>query len=481
MKHVCSLILLLCMQANLATAQVTGRLEFSNKDDYEDEVVLSMEEQGLLIQSFAKDSENGKRFFKTEYYSTDMKRLFVDSVLIDKDLYYYRSIYEQHMNYTVLRARDGGFSIVAFDPSTRRTAITDGEYTRKGSIRTLNIFDGLLVFSSTRKKLDRIGIIDLKTGESRFADMHFEGVKDRKVFIMENTVIGGTIYALVDVDGEVYLVRVDRNGNQLGATCLTKDTDRKLLSASISEAGGKYFVTGTYTHKGDMAEGIYFSELADWQFRFVKCYNFLDLKNFTEYMSDKRKAKVERRKEKAEKKGKEYSLKYLMASHDIMTDGRNYFYLGEAYYPVYVTYMMGNIMQTRFDGYEYTHAVLAKFDPEGKILWDNCFPMDTKTRPMYVKRFVSAGFKGDNVNLVYADGKYFVSKLFANSDGSVLQDRNQERLETDNEAESVRKAKQTNTQHWYGENFLVYGTQIVKNKENGSRRKVFSVTKYTIK
>ena len=77
--------------------------------------------------------------------------------------------------------------------------------------------------------------------------------------------------------------------------------------------------------------------MKDNKFNNIKFYNFLDLKNFTDYMSDRKQAKIERRKEKAKKAGKEYALKYLMASHRIMTDGKDYFYLGEAYFPVYST------------------------------------------------------------------------------------------------------------------------------------------------
>ena len=53
------------------------------------------------------------------------------------------------------------------------------------------------------------------------------------------------------------------------------------------------------------AEGIFFSELKNNQFNNIRFYNFLDLKNFTEYMSSRKQAKIERKKAKAEKAGKE--------------------------------------------------------------------------------------------------------------------------------------------------------------------------------
>ena len=289
MKAFVFALMALCLQFQSVCAQVTGRIEYSTRGDYEDQFISALGNRGLLIYSMAKDSENGKRYFKTEYYSTEMKFLFADSMLVDKGMYIYDAIYENGVNYCILRERDGSFSVLAFDLKTRKTKVTDSEYTRKGSMRDLIITNGMMVFSSTQKKMERIGIIDLKTGSSKFADIHFNGVRDRKIFLMENTIIDGIIYALVKVEEEIYLVRLDMQGNQLGETNLTKDISERLITISVSKAGDKYFATGTYSRsKKDGAQGIYFAQLADWQFKNIKFYNFLDLKNFTDYMSDRR-------------------------------------------------------------------------------------------------------------------------------------------------------------------------------------------------
>ncbi len=71
---------------------------------------------------------------------------------------------------------------------------------------------------------------------------------------------------------------------------------------------------------------------------------------------------------------------------------------------------------------------------------------------MYVKRFVSASMKGNNVNLLFTDKNRLVSKLFRNADGNVIQDRTSEIIETDNEDEDVKKMRYSNSQHWYGDN-----------------------------
>ena len=350
-------------------------------------------------------------------------------------------------------------------------------------MRSLCIENGYLVFSSTQKKIERIGIVNLKNGDTKYSDIHIDGVRDKKIFILENTIIDGEINSLVKVEENVYLMRFGLDGSTRSRILLTKDMKEYICNASVSKSGGKYFLTGTYTNKKEgMAQGIYFAQLEGDKFKFIKFYNFLNLKNFTEYMSSKKKAKVERRKEKAEKNGKEYSLNYHIASHKIMSENDYYYYLGEAYYPTYTTTRdgFGGVYAT-FNGYFYTHAVLVKFDNQGNIVWDNCFKMEPREKPFFVKAFVSASLKGNNVSTVFTDGKRLTSKLFRNSDGEVVKDRNTEILETIGDGESIKRARYTDSMHWYDENFIVHGNQTVKNSKTNERRRVRYISKYTIK
>lgn len=106
-------VLALCSHVMSMTAQVTGRIEYPYRADYEDQLVLPIGDKGLVIQSFAKDSKAGKRYFKTEFYSTMMTPVSTDSMLIDKGMYYYSNIVDNGVLYTVLRESDGTFMIVA--------------------------------------------------------------------------------------------------------------------------------------------------------------------------------------------------------------------------------------------------------------------------------------------------------------------------------------------------------------------------------
>ncbi|WP_031535223.1 MULTISPECIES: hypothetical protein [unclassified Bacteroides] len=479
-KTIYLLLLLLC--STVSHAQVTARVEFPYRE-YKDTYTTPMGEYGVLEQMFDKKTQDDKRWFKIMHYNTNLKLVATDSMLISKDMELYTCESDREICYSILRESDDSFLIVAYNTNTHKTNVIEGEYTHKGSMRSLCIENGYLVFSSTQKKIERIGIVNLKNGDTKYSDIHIDGVRDKKIFILENTIIDGEINSLVKVEENVYLMRFGLDGSTRSRILLTKDMKEYICNASVSKSGGKYFLTGTYTNKKEgMAQGIYFAQLEGDKFKFIKFYNFLNLKNFTEYMSSKKKAKVERRKEKAEKNGKEYSLNYHIASHKIMSENGYYYYLGEAYYPTYTTTRdgFGGVYAT-FNGYFYTHAILVKFDNQGNIVWDNCFKMEPREKPFFVKAFVSASLKGNNVSTVFTDGKRLTSKLFRNSDGEVVKDRNTEILETIGDGESIKRARYTDSMHWYDENFIVHGNQTVKNSKTNERRRVRYISKYTIK
>ena len=63
-------VIALFAQSVSMTAQVAGRIEYPYRADYEDQLVLPVGDKGLVVQSFARDTKDGKRCFKTVYYST---------------------------------------------------------------------------------------------------------------------------------------------------------------------------------------------------------------------------------------------------------------------------------------------------------------------------------------------------------------------------------------------------------------------------
>jgi hypothetical protein len=137
-----------------------------------------------------------------------------------------------------------------------------------------------------------------------------------------------------------------------------------------------------------------------------------------------------------------------------------------------------------FDGYQYTHAVLARFDAVGEMRWDQIFEMSPWSKPYYVKRFVSiASGTANAINMAFVDGNKFVSKSFA-LDGALNSSKHSDEIDTGQKGDRSRWAS-TDMSHWYEHYFIVCGTQRIKNDEEDAvkankgkkKRDVFFVNK----
>ncbi|MBR6980244.1 MAG: hypothetical protein IKH88_10475 [Prevotella sp.] len=488
------MILALVVQTFLAThAQVKARVEIPWKEDVHSYLVIPMGEEGMLLATISDKSSDGRRTLRLSHYDTDLRLVKSDSTQLDRSLDFEEYLYDEGRCLVVLREMGrvllgprkvigDDIAIVTYTPSTRKMGVVNGKYPENASMGILSVGDGIMAFNSVKRYFGYIGMVDLTTGEGQVLDPGLRGGRRKECYILRTTVVGDEVLSLVRTKKGTHLVRFDRQGGRKSCVNLTPDITQRLLTASFSEKDGSLLVTGTFTNhkKKTYDQGIYFARIDGDRLAFIRFYNFLDLQHFTEYMSSKGQKKVERRKERAERKGKELVVNKLVTSHGLMEQGGAYYYVGEAYFPTYITTSTGFSTVTVFDGYKYTHAVLVKFDADGNLLWDNCFPMDPTFKPKRVIHFVAAGFDGRNVNALYPDRRLLVSKLFSDTDGAVVQDKQKEVMGTGDEDEDVKKAKDTETVYWHGDNFLVHGTQIVKNNATGERRKVIFINKYTI-
>ncbi len=179
------------------------------------------------------------------------------------------------------------------------------------------------------------------------------------------------------------------------------------------------------------------------------------------------------------------SIDYYIADHDIIVLDDGYLFLGEAYYPTYHTETyttagangtMVTHYRTVFDGYQYTHAVLAKYSNEGTMEWDICFEMYPHYKPFYIKRFIAISEQTENtLGMIFTSGNNIVSKII-DFNGEVLSDESWDMMKTGNETDKTRWTS-SNIDYWFENHFIVYGSQKIKNKSDKSKRKVYFVNK----
>lgn len=291
---------------------------------------------------------------------------------------------------------------------------------------------------------------------------------------------------------DLYVIRLNDKGGKQDQFNLTANIDKNIIGITASKVDGdKYVYTGTYSTKStSSSEGLFFCTAKKGKVENIEFHNFIDLKNFLSYLPEKRQEKIKKKQAKKANKGKELTFQYNIAPHEIIEISDGYLFLGEAYYPTYRTEVYyetvvrnGQTVQVRrtrkvFDGYQYTHATLAKFDKSGKLLWDQSFEMWSAYKPFHVKKFISIAEKNEtSIKLIFTSGSYIHSKSYG-FDGSIKKESKSQQIKTGKEGDKT-KFSFSNLDYWYDNYFLAFGRQKIKNKDlkGKKKRKVLFVSK----
>ncbi len=283
---------------------------------------------------------------------------------------------------------------------------------------------------------------------------------------------------------------------QLIKTTKLKSTSGKVISSAKFEKISKDegLMIGTYstrkkkgfsfnpasneaTGMSTISEGIYFSKFNGEEQDYIKFYPFSKFENFLSYLNKGTEKVIKKKQSKAEKKGKELIFNYNILTHKIIKKNNEYILIGEAYYPEYqttctTTYDVKGMPTTRctsvFIGFRYTHAVVAAFDKEGELLWDNCFPIED-ILTYNLKERVKVMINDNDIILAYSYGGYIKSQIIEND--KVVQGKENTQIETNYENDKVKKNWNSDMDFWYDNYFLTWGYEKIKNKEKGNKEK----------
>jgi hypothetical protein len=263
--------------------------------------------------------------------------------------------------------------------------------------------------------------------------------------------------------------------------------EKNLLTATrVRTTGDDSLVVGTFAsgEKDYAAQGMYVAGYNGNTQAWTRYHSFTSFKHFFDYLPDKLRARVERKIEKRADKGLDLDLNYMLDLHAPMVLGDRYVMVAEAYYPEYHTYSQTytttvngvTTTQTRtyqvFDGYRYTHAVVAAFDKQGQLLWDSSVPIGNVLSPT-VREQVAVQVLGDHIKMMYC----VAGKVYAlEADGNEVHgEKAEQRLVAEDEDEQVKTSWNSHSAWWYDDWFLVWGFERIKGDDG--KRTVFAFTK----
>lgn len=491
------LITFFCITGSFGQISYEERVEIELRNGYGGERITEFGEKGLILSSKKDELTDGQKEWKYDMYDTDLQLQNTKTLLVERQFMLDERAVINDRLHTLFKTKKGEYLLHSIEAETMVETKIIGAFPKSTTVKDMVIMGDYAYFYARQKKLRFLYAVNWRTGDVKKGPVDIPGYLTIKLKLIRFQVLEDYNEVLLFIrayknnkDSEVYVLRYDQSGERKGKFKLTETVENNFSSISASPLGDNHYVfTGTYSKKrSTTSEGLFFCEAEDDKMSYVEYYNFTDLENFFKYLPERKQEKIEKKKKRKEEKGKELSYNYLIAEHPVIQLEDGYLFLGEAYYPTYrteyyTTYVNGSpVTQTRrvFDGYQYTHAVLARFDKYGEMVWDQIFEMWPSYKPFHVKRFISiADGEQDALNVVFANRGKITSKSF-DFDGNILADKTSEEIKTNFEGDETKRSF-SNINYWYDNYFIAYGSQKIKNKEDEDKtkrkRKVYFMNK----
>lgn len=314
-----------------------------------------------------------------------------------------------------------------------------------------------------------------------------KNVEVLEVFKNGDSQIGATISMEVNRSKQLLTKTFDLNTGEGHEFIVKPSEEYDLLNGKVTVLNGQdKLVMGTYGyHNRPQSQGLYVAGYVGNREVIKKYYQFTEMSNFFSFLGDKEQKRIEERATKKAERGKDIKLKYRLLVHNAIAYNNQYIMLGEAYYPTYRSERYrrygprGYYYDTRivFDGYKFTHAIVAAIDKRGDLIWDHSFKInDTKT--FQLKERVKLLAQEDLITLIYnLEGEIFQLQI---SNGKALDEAKGVNVNTTFISDQVRNSDLGEAEYWYGHNFLAWGFQKIKNNQgesNKNKRNVFYINK----
>ncbi len=476
------------------------RIETNLVDDFNRESFLEFGEKGLIIQSRRSDYVDGKEEWVFQKYDTELEKTESSSCLIGKK---YNRVYSTQTDdraFILFIDKKEKFVLGNIGIEDMVYSEVSGELPNKSRITELVVLGDYIYTKAFIKKEPVVYTINWKTGEKSLIPVDIPGYKRKRVSVQNLQVLEEANEVLLYVvavnsrkKSNMFVLRIDSQGKLLEQFNLTENVETNIIDITSHKlSNNKFIYTGTYSDKKvNRSNGLFFAQATKGDIDFITFYNFLDLEEFLSYLPERVEKKIERKKKRKESNDKELKINYFIADHDIIELGNGYLFVGEAFYPTYrsvpfTTYTIVNNVsrpttsyRQEFDGYQYTHAVIAKYNKEGELLWDTNFELFQAYKPYRLKRFINISeVSEDGMQLAFSSRNKLVSK-FINPEGEISEEQESEEIETGYDGDKSKWAH-SNLSYWYDNYFIAYGSQKIKNKEDKTvkkRRKVLFMNK----
>lgn len=491
-----SILLLLCIAMTMSiqsiwsidlNAQVEQkeRIEIESDETNANFNVVPWKDKSVLVFYSELSSKFSERQWQMSRYDDKLKKQWTETYTVNKRM----TFRDSHLN------NDGLYLLFR---NTKTDEVEVSEVDESGKITTTNAelpkrfqyagnftVNGKYAYlAGTMRKTATIIQMNLRTGSIEFIPLTDSGVNtiDGMTYDPEKEMVNVVIQNIHKGVYTLHLYRFKKNGDDLKKIILDpKSSENQFKSASVTQTpNSEDLVMGTYSVNNKSTLGLYFTKVKNGKQEKPQYYPFADFENFASFLNERKQEKYEKKLKKREKKGKGIGHNLRLYIHDLIEDDDQYIMIAEVYYPTYrsepyTTYINGRPTTSYrrvFDGYQYTHAVIAGFDKNGDKLWDNCFTMGGFKTFSIKQRIQVNKEDSKKIKLLYATFSGVKSQVIKGN--KVVEDADY----TEIEPEDYSKVKYTRSSldYWYGNNFVSWGYQVLK-EGLLKKRRVYYVSK----
>jgi len=453
------------------------------------EVIPAGQKGVMLLYTNARRVDKAKYAFQASFYNQNLKKNWV------KDIYTVAA-----NEYIASLLTDSCIALLFFNSENRsesvlftitEVSLSNGEQKSfSGKLAGKCGFSGWVYLNGSYylamncpKEQCSVNEVNLVSGETR----EFELFKS----------IGGAICSLKeDLKNNRILLIVSKTSGKSESFTLYSCSPKgeKIFSAEIFPADenkvlneililpvslSRIIVAGTYVHYNEKINsskpdesvntGFFTSLFLDSIMQSIHYYNFIDYKNFYNYMSQENLIKIRKKAEKKGVKESDFSLNYKLLLHNLTSINSSYLLTAEVFTPEYRTVTRTTVdfygrpmpeTYTVFDGYRLLNTLLFAFNDSCNYVWDNNFDIfDVLDFDLY-KRVCLMPDSSDIILGYNTEGK-LVYKVI---NGSKTVDGPEHiKVDTGHNSDKISEEKKSRLVHWYGSFMLAFGYEKIMN------------------
>jgi len=282
-------------------------------------------------------------------------------------------------------------------------------------------------------------------------------------------------------------------------TIQSPEQSKKLSTARMAiTPDGRKLIVGTYNNfsKGKKANpafygfneksnGLFLSKILDDSVEFVRFYSFSEFPEFLGNSYSVYNFRVKKKIIRQREKGKDAAFNYNLLFHSVIERDDKFYVIAEAYYPEYHTRYFTTYdyygrpvtsTYTVFDGYRYTGALIACFNSEGALLWSQSLRIwDVLTYNLSEK--VKVLFDNEDIVMAYSREGSISSLVIRGNE--IISGKASYPIESSFSRDKLINDYNSGLEYWYGNYFISYGYQKIKNTQETStnKRNVFYFNK----